>query len=353
MSASPLAPDAPSAAPEAPATPATPAAPEAPATPAAAPVLASSSTAVPPSPDPRDPGGPSASAGPAARPSVERPYPLATPLPAKGGTRRPPWVLMYHSVSEDTDDPYRITVTPHRLDRQLRWLRDRGLTGVGAGLLMRARAAGNAAGLVGLTFDDGYADFVANAVPLLSRYGFTATVFALPGRLGGENGWDELGPRKPLLDAEGLRAAANAGMEIGSHGLVHTDLTLADDATLERETAASRAVLTGITGTAPAGFCYPYGTVDARVVSAVRAAGYRYACAIDPGPLTCEHALPRVHIDAADTSVRLYLKRLLHPLRRKPLPPHPAPESTGPADSRDVADGRDGHDATEAASPRR
>ncbi|MEW2218493.1 polysaccharide deacetylase family protein [Streptomyces sp. NPDC006990] len=241
---------------------------------------------------------------------------------------RAPWLLMYHSVSDCPDDPYGITVSPARLERQLRWLRDRGLTGVSAGRLLRARAAGRDAGLVGLTFDDGYADFLTAAVPLLRRYGCTATAFVLPGRLGGDNAWDELGPRKALLDAEGIREAAAAGMEIGSHGLVHTDLTGADDATLARETAHSRALLGELTGAAPAGFCYPYGTLDHRAVQAVRAAGYSYACGIDPGPLTGVHALPRAHVGARDTSVRLYLKKVLHPLRRRPLPAASAPAET-------------------------
>lgn len=257
--------------------------------------------------------------------------PVPRPSTASVGSqrRRPPWVLMYHSVSSCADDPYRITVSPYRLDRQLRWLRDRGLSGVSVGELLRARAAGRGEGLVGLTFDDGYADFVDTALPLLRRHGCTATVFVLPGRLGGDNAWDELGPRKPLLSADGIRTAADEGMEVGSHGLLHTDLTTADDATLERETRHSRTLLADITGTAPDGFCYPYGTVDARAVEAVRAAGYGYACAIDPGALTGVHALPRVHIDASDTSVRMFLKRALHPLRRKPVPRTAAPGGAG------------------------
>ncbi|MBO8192862.1 polysaccharide deacetylase family protein [Streptomyces oryzae] len=245
---------------------------------------------------------------------------------------RAPWLLMYHSVAECAEDPYRITVSPARLERQLRWLRDRGLRGVGVGQLLRARAAGRGGGLVGLTFDDGYADFLSAALPLLTRYECSATAFVLPGRLGGDNGWDELGPRKPLLDAAGLRSVAAAGIEIGSHGLAHTDLTTADDATLERETADSRSVLAELTGTAPAGFCYPYGRLDSRAVAAVRAAGYCYACAIDPGPLTGMYALPRAHVDARDTSVRLYLKKVLHPLRRRALPAAPAPAETAPRD---------------------
>lgn len=140
---------------------------------------------------------------------------------AAGARRRQaalPWTLMYHSVDECRDDPYLVTVTPERLRRQLEWLRRRGLTGVGVGELLRAHAAGRASRLVGLTFDDGYADFLEHAVPLLLRYGHTATVFVLPGRLGGVNAWDEKGPRKPLLTTDGIRAAAAAGMEVGSHG---------------------------------------------------------------------------------------------------------------------------------------
>ncbi|CQR63984.1 polysaccharide deacetylase family protein [Streptomyces leeuwenhoekii] len=224
---------------------------------------------------------------------------------------------MYHSVGDCSDDPYRITVTPGRLDAQLGWLRRRGLRGVSLGELLAARARGEGRDLVGLTFDDGYADFVEHALPVLRRRGCGATLFVLPGRLGGVNAWDPLGPRKPLLTADGIRRAAAEGVEIGSHGLTHVDLTRADDATLRAEVARSRALLTELTGTPVAGFCYPYGTVDRRAADAVRDAGYTYGCAIDPGPLTGPYALPRVHVGQRDTAVRLLLKTRLHRLRRR------------------------------------
>ncbi|WP_437114970.1 polysaccharide deacetylase family protein [Streptomyces flaveolus] len=226
---------------------------------------------------------------------------------------------MYHSVGDCSDDPYHITVSPDRLERQLRWLRRRGLRGVSVAELLAARARGEGRGLVALTFDDGYADFLDNALPLLDGWGCTATLFVLPGRLGGDNAWDPLGPRKPLLTADGIRRAAAAGVEIGSHGLTHVDLTRADDILLKAETAESRAALEELTGTPVTGFCYPYGTVDRRAVEAVREAGYAYACAIDPGDLTGPHVLPRVYIGQDDTAVRLFLKYRLHRLRRRPV----------------------------------
>lgn len=230
------------------------------------------------------------------------------------------WVAMYHSVGDCSDDPYRLTVSPDRLARQLRWLRRRGLRGVSMADLLAARARGEGRNLVGLTFDDGYTDFVDLALPLLRQHGCGATVFVLPGRLDGENTWDPLGPRKRLLGRQGIRAAAaTEGIEIGSHGLTHVDLTKADTETLRAEVADSRAQLAELAGTPVQGFCYPYGALDQRAMDAVRDAGYTYACAVDPGQLNGVHALPRVHIGENDTSVRLFLKHRLHRLRRRPV----------------------------------
>ena len=251
---------------------------------------------------------------------------MAAPVEPVVTGRRPgerpgpvPWVAMYHSVGDCSDDPYRVTVTPERLERQLAWLHRRGLRGVSLRDLFAARARGAGRRLVGLTFDDGYADVLVHALPALRRWHCGATLFVLPARLGGVNSWDPLGPRKPLLTADGVRHAAAEGVEIGSHGLTHIDLTQADDATLKAEVTHSRALLTELLGAPVDGFCYPYGTVDERAVAAVREAGYTYACAIDPGPLTGPHAVPRLHIGQNDTAFRLHLKHRLHRLRRRPV----------------------------------
>jgi peptidoglycan/xylan/chitin deacetylase (PgdA/CDA1 family) len=222
-----------------------------------------------------------------------------------------PMVLMYHSVQPYTEDPYLVTVRPARFEQQMRWLSRRGLRGVSIAELLAARAAGAGKGLVGLTFDDGYADFGEYALPVLRRYEFTATVFVIAGRLGGDNVWDPAGPRKPLLDADQVAGLAEAGVEIGSHGLRHVSLPAAHGA-LADETGGSRRIVQDVTGQPAAGFCYPYGHLDSEVVGAVRDAGYDYGCAIWPSAYTGRHALPRTYIGDTDTPPRLCGKALRH-----------------------------------------
>ena len=221
-----------------------------------------------------------------------------------------PLVLMYHSVSPYDEDPYGATMTPQRFERHMRWLRHRGLRGVSIGELLGARAEGRDRGLVGLTFDDGYQDFVIYAMPVLQQYGFTATAFVLAGRLGGQDVWNRPAPVKALLTADQVCQAAESGMEIGSHGLDHVSLPEADDTRLSAETVRSRAILRELIGQQIRGFAYPYGHVDARVVKAVHAAGYDYACAVGPSAAIGRHAIPRTYVHDRDSSWRLDAKRI-------------------------------------------
>jgi peptidoglycan/xylan/chitin deacetylase (PgdA/CDA1 family) len=217
---------------------------------------------------------------------------------------------MYHSVSRQRPDPYRITVTPERLAAQLGWLARQGLRGVSVAELWQAHRCGTAGGLVGLSFDDGYADFLTGALPALQRHWFTATVFMIAGRLGGTNTWDPAGPEKPLLSAAGVRRVAEAGMEVGAHGLSHVRLGGLSEQQLAAEVAESRSLLGEVLGAPVAGFCYPYGEADDPALAAVQAAGYAYATAIRPGMLTGRYALPRAYIGDRDAALRLRAKQL-------------------------------------------
>jgi peptidoglycan/xylan/chitin deacetylase (PgdA/CDA1 family) len=224
-----------------------------------------------------------------------------------------PTVLMYHAV-DGFADPYRIAVTPDRFARQMRWLERRGLRGTSMRELVEAADRGEPQGLVGLTFDDGYAGFVTDVVPVLRRHGFGATVYVVAGKFGGCNDWDAPGPVRPLMTAEDVRMAARAGIEIGSHGWDHVHLTKLDADTVEREIRHSRTVLESVTGHDITGFCYPYGDVSDDVVGAVRSAGYDYAVATRQSSARYRYALPRIYVGQRDGSLRLWAKWIRHRL---------------------------------------
>lgn len=218
---------------------------------------------------------------------------------------------MYHAVGTHRRDPNLLRVTPGRFAAQMAWLARRGLRGVSVGTLLEARRAGDAPNMVGLTFDDGYASVLEHAVPVLGFLGFTATMFVLPGRLGGVNDWDD-GTPWPLVSAAQVRELASAGMEIGSHSATHPRLAGADKNVLDAEVAGSRAALQDLAGQPVAGFAYPYGSADAAARDAVGDAGYGYACAVAPSGAPGRFALPRVYAGQADTPARLAVKRRLY-----------------------------------------
>lgn len=226
-----------------------------------------------------------------------------------------PPVLMYHSISPSREaDPHRLRVSPARLDRHLRLLRRLGLRGVPLGELVRAHERGASRGLVGLTFDDGYVDFLQHAAPVLERHGMAGTVYVVAGRLAGTNEWDD-GPRLGIMDASQVRAVAAAGHEVGSHTMTHARLAGAAPDTLVREIAVSREVLQEILQAGVAGFCYPYGSFDARAADAVRAAGYDHACVTgdyDPGD---RFTLPRCYVSPRDTVAHVTARLVRHHLR--------------------------------------
>ncbi|MFE7531400.1 polysaccharide deacetylase family protein [Kitasatospora sp. NPDC057542] len=181
---------------------------------------------------------------------------------------------------------------------------------------MRSHRDGTAAGMVGLSFDDGYRDFVEEAMPALAEHGFTATVYVVAGRLGGYNDWDGQGPRKPLMTAREVCEAAAAGMEIGSHGLTHRRLAGLGAQDLAAQVSDSRHVLEDLTGRAVEGFCYPYGSLDAAAVEAVAQAGYAYACAVSPGAHSGVYALPRCYVGDRDGPLHLTAKLVRDRWRR-------------------------------------
>lgn len=98
-------------------------------------------------------------------------------------------------------------------------------------------------------------------------------------------------PSELYLTMSELRQLGAAGHAVGGHGATHTRLTLLDDASLERELRASRALVDDVAPRRPRLFCYPDGAYDERVVAAVRAEGFAGAVTVEAG-VVCAGASP-------------------------------------------------------------
>jgi peptidoglycan/xylan/chitin deacetylase (PgdA/CDA1 family) len=103
-------------------------------------------------------------------------------------------ILLYHRVIELSSDPYLLGVTPQRFAEHLEVLRKHGRPMRLQQLVQALRDGNLPRRAVVVTFDDGYADNLYNAKPLLERHDTPATVFVTTcsvGR-GREFWWDEL-----------------------------------------------------------------------------------------------------------------------------------------------------------------
>ena len=86
-------------------------------------------------------------------------------------------ILTYHRIAQASVDPWSICVSPGHFDQHLQVLRELGqpmsMTELAGKIKRRCLGIGNLA----VTFDDGYADNIRNAKPLLEKHGVPATFF--------------------------------------------------------------------------------------------------------------------------------------------------------------------------------
>jgi peptidoglycan/xylan/chitin deacetylase (PgdA/CDA1 family) len=103
-------------------------------------------------------------------------------------------VLLYHRVADVPCDPHQLCVTPSHFREHLEVLRAHGALLRLRDLASRVRQGRLPRRGFVVTFDDGYADNLENAVPLLERYDIPATVFVAGECVGREREfwWDEL-----------------------------------------------------------------------------------------------------------------------------------------------------------------
>ncbi|UCC43204.1 MAG: polysaccharide deacetylase family protein [Candidatus Zixiibacteriota bacterium] len=129
---------------------------------------------------------------------------------------------------------------------------------------------------VGVTFDDGY-EHLRDVLPrLMQKHKFVPLVLVPTAWLGKPNRWDysHFLCNVPHLDKPGIRDLAGQGVQFGTHGHNHIDLTRCSPDVAREELRRSRQILEDILGHAVTAISYPFGRVNASVKDLAREEGY-------------------------------------------------------------------------------
>lgn len=98
-------------------------------------------------------------------------------------------ILMYHRVAGETSDPWGLCVAPEHFREQLDVLSRFADVVPLPDLSSRLRVGRKQRPVVAISFDDGYADNLHQALPLLENADMPATVFVATAWIGGEPFW--------------------------------------------------------------------------------------------------------------------------------------------------------------------
>jgi peptidoglycan/xylan/chitin deacetylase (PgdA/CDA1 family) len=220
-------------------------------------------------------------------------------------------ILMYHDVASTAAPGFAFyTVAPERFRAQMRFLAWAGYTSVSldalAEHLISQRPLPERP--VVITFDDGFRSCIENAVPVLDRYGFTATFFIVAGLVGDRSRWlrELTADGLPLADWPMLRRLVEQGFQCGAHSLSHPHLPSLSADACRAELAESKRVLEEQLRRDVPHVAYPYGEYTAEVRALAVEAGYRTACAVRGGFSGADDdrfALRRIAVGGGDSLV--------------------------------------------------
>lgn len=242
------------------------------------------------------PAPPTASAVKGAVQSTTRP----TPLPSKISIP----VLNYHSVTIDPGNV--VVISPAKLAEQLKYLHDHGYTPVSLATFISLIEGEDVEAApekpVLLTFDDGYIDNYEQAMPLLAKYAFPATLFISPG----------MNNQEGYLNWEQIKKLQEAGWDIQPHGMTHPHLPRLSADQQAFEILEAKKQIEENLGTKADVYCYPYGEYNKTTLKLLKDHGFRYAFTIEQGNSTNQQSpyLLKRHFINGEEGLKSFIRKL-------------------------------------------
>jgi peptidoglycan/xylan/chitin deacetylase (PgdA/CDA1 family) len=193
-------------------------------------------------------------------------------------------ILAYHRVN-----PWHkkdaLTVSPENFERHIKYLIEKKFKQFSPEKYFSNYSSSDIVhSLFLVTFDDGYADNLWYALPVLKKFGIKPLIFLTVNYVGTEDIFKRYRDKGKdrFLNWQEVKEMSADDVIFGSHSLSHPHLPVVDKEKLWAEVAESKKILEDKTGKEVDFFCYPYGDFDQRVIESVQKAGYKGAF-VTPG----------------------------------------------------------------------
>lgn len=128
-------------------------------------------------------------------------------------------ILMYHSLTADSNLSSGLTISVAKFKAQLQYLKDEGYTTFHFKDLENNSDDELPQKSVIITFDDVYINQLELAVPILESFNFKACFYVPFKYVNGHNDWDE--GSKPIMSVEQLKSLDPNVIELGMHSYAH------------------------------------------------------------------------------------------------------------------------------------
>lgn len=175
---------------------------------------------------------------------------------------------------------------------------------------------------VAITFDDGFACIIENAVPLLIERKIPFTIFIPTAYLGRKPDWiivrwieeQEIKDHETVMTLDQLiNLCHNDLISIGSHCVTHQNLLQLTDEAAKEEIFQSKLTLEALLNEKIVALSFPHGAFNEKHVEFAKQAGYERVFSISPRPAfsqTDEYVTERINADISDWPIEFLLKIL-------------------------------------------
>ena len=179
-------------------------------------------------------------------------------------------ILLYHAVGEpvEIEWPPSLIMPASLFESHLQYLNQEGYKVVSVeDLVSLLKNGGNLDKVVAMSFDDGYRNNHADALPLLKKYNAKASFYIVHRDIG----------KTIYMGKDRLLDLLDSGMEIGSHTINHAPLALIDPKYLPWEVgSAKKFIERDLAGYELKGIAYPNGGYNEKVLAAVKEYKFSY-----------------------------------------------------------------------------